>query len=262
MSLIAVFLLMAAAAPWAPARAQTLQKVQEKGTLAVAVFASVKPISFVDPQSGQIVGFVPDLIGLYAKDLGVKIEFLNYDWAGLFPALLTGKVDVVAANVTTTIPRTATLGLAGFWLVTGGHAAVLAGSPYHTLEDLNKKGVVVGTGRGSAYVGLWERDFPNSTVKQLATTADTVQALLTKRIDAIIGDELTLLSGTSGHEKEITILAEIYTPQTYSFVTRPDDFQMQNSLNIFFQMIKLTGEYQALYKKWFGHDWQPQMVGY
>ena len=195
LAIMAIFLMMATAVPWSTARAQTLQKVVAKGTLVAAVYASVKPLSFVDPTSGQIVGFVPDLIRLYAKDLGVKVQLVNYDWLGLFPALLTGKVDVVAANVTTTIPRTATLGLAGFWLYTGGQMAVLKNAPYHTLEDLNKTGVVIGANRGSAYVEAAEQSFPNSTVEQFETISDLVQALLTKRINAFVADQLVVEFG-------------------------------------------------------------------
>lgn len=263
LTLAAAVLLMATAAPWSPARAQsTLQKIVAKGTLTAAVFASVKPLSFVDPTSGKIVGLVPDLIGLYAKDLGVKLKLVNYDWSGLFPALLTHKVDVVAANVTTTIPRTATLGLAGFWLYTGARMAVRTGSPYHTLEELNKKGVVIGTARGSAYVEKVEHDFPNCTVKQFETLADLVQALLTGRITAMVADQLTVEAGIAGHEKQISVINQTYVPQTYSFATRPHDYQLQNSLNTFFRLIKLNGQYEALYKKWFGHAWHPKYVGY
>lgn len=263
LTVAAAFLLMATVAPWSTARAETtLQKIVAKGTLNVAVFASVKPLSFVDPATGKIVGFVPDLIGLYAKDLGVRLKLMNYDWSGLFPALLTDKVDVVAANVTTTIPRTATLGLAGFWLFTGARMAVRAGAPYHTLEALNKKGVVVGAIRGGAYVAKVEHDFPNCTVKQFETLADLVQALLTGRITAMVADQIAVKAAITGHEKQISVINQNYVPQTYSFATRPLDYQLQNSLNTFFRLIKLNGQYGALYEKWFGHAWHPRYAGY
>ena len=264
-ALMALALTMAVAGPWSGAQADEqnhLQKVVSDGTLTAAVFASVKPLSFVDPSSGEIEGLVPDLIRLYAKDLGVKVKLVNYDWSGLFPALLTGKVDVVAANVTTTIPRTASLGLAGFWLFTGARMAVPKGSPYHALADLNKKDVVIGCARGSAYVKKVEHDFPNTTVKQFQTLTDMVQALMTKRVNAIVADQLTIEAGVHGHEADISVIPETYVPQTYSFATRPNDFAMQNSLNTYFRLIKLTGEYQKLYKKWFGTDWKPMTVGY
>lgn len=262
LTVAAALLLTVTSAPWSTARAQALQSIVSKGTLEVAVFASVKPLSFVDPASGEIVGFVPDLIGLYAKDLGVKLKMTNYDWSGLFPALLTNKVDVVAANVTTTIPRTVTLGLAGFWLYTGGAVAVASGSPYHALADLNKKDVILGTVRGSAYVEKVQHDFPNVTVMQFQTLSDMTQALLTGRTTGMVADELTVQSGAAGHEQQIRIIDETYVPQTYSFATRPQDYDLQNSLNTYFRLIKLTGEYGALYKKWFGHDWKPKYEGY
>ncbi len=260
-AVIATLLLVVTAVSTSSAQ-DTLQKIKSSGKLDVAVYASVKPLSFVDPQTGDITGFAPDLIRLYAEKLGVKVELHNYDWSGLFPALLTGKVDVVAANVNTTIPRTVTLGLTDPWLFTGGSIAVRAGSPYHTLADLNKEGVVIAAIRGSSYIPALKRDCPKTTIKEYTAIADLVQALLTKRIEALVMDQLAVLSGIEGHNKQVYVIPDRYVPVTYSFAVSPNDYALQNSLNTFFQMIKLNGEYKALYKKWLGHDWNPKMVGY
>lgn len=260
-AVIATLILVTTAVPSMAAQ-NTLQKIKSSGTLTVAVFASSKPLSFVDPQTGNITGFAPDLIRLYAKKLGVKVQLHNYNWSGLFPALLTDKVDVVAANVNTTIPRTVTLGLTIPWFFTGGSIAVQAGSPYRTLADLNRKGVVIAAIRGSAYVAELKHDFPKATVQQYDALTDVVQALLTKRVDALVLDHLSVLSGIAGHEKQVYVIPETFVPVTYSFAARPNDYALQYSLNTFFRMIKLNGEYQALYKKWFGHAWKPKVIGY
>ena len=263
LSLSAAFLMAAAVlVPGARAEDTTLTDIVSKGELTAAVFAGAKPLSFVDPSSGEIEGFAPDLIRLYGKKLGVEVKLVNYDWSGLFPALLTKKVDVVAANVTTTMPRTASLGLAGFWMFTGARVAVAAGAPYTKLSDLNQDGVVIAVTRGSNYVKKIADDFPKATVKQFETLADVVQAVQIKRATGFVADQLVVEAGIRGREDAFSVIPETYVPQTYSFATRPEDVQMQRSLDIFFRLIKLSGEYQALYKKWFGVDWKPLTVGY
>src|SRR5205823_9604415 len=57
----------------APAAAQTLEKIKQRGTLIVGSKADYKPFGFRDP-SGAIVGFEPDIAKLVADKLGVKLE--------------------------------------------------------------------------------------------------------------------------------------------------------------------------------------------
>src|SRR5256885_17065622 len=57
----------------APAAAQTLEKIKQRGVLVVGTKADYKPFGFRDP-SGAIVGFEPDIARLVADKLGVKLE--------------------------------------------------------------------------------------------------------------------------------------------------------------------------------------------
>ena len=42
-------------------------------------------------QAGARTGSAVELAELMAKEMGVKITFLDFDWDGLIPALLSGK---------------------------------------------------------------------------------------------------------------------------------------------------------------------------
>src|SRR5262245_9371074 len=57
----------------APAAAQTLEKIKQRGVLVVGSKADYKPFGFRDT-SGAIVGFEPDIAKLVADKLGVKHE--------------------------------------------------------------------------------------------------------------------------------------------------------------------------------------------
>jgi len=150
--LLIVFIIIVISSALAFAADQTaLERILNRGKIIVATDASIKPLSFISSKTDKIEGFEPDLAKLYAEKLGVEIELMDYSWAGLFPALQSGKVDLVAANITMTIPRTAKLGFVEPWLITGGSVMVRKDAVYKSLEDLNSEDVTIGATKGSVY---------------------------------------------------------------------------------------------------------------
>ena len=71
--LTAAAAVLGAALAAAPAAAQTLEKIKQRGVIVVGSKADYKPFGFRDP-SGAIVGFEPDIARLVAERLGVKLE--------------------------------------------------------------------------------------------------------------------------------------------------------------------------------------------
>jgi polar amino acid transport system substrate-binding protein len=63
-----------------------------------------EPFSFVDG-SRKIVGYDIELARLIARKLGRKLEIVNMDFGGMIPALISGKVDMIAACITITEER-------------------------------------------------------------------------------------------------------------------------------------------------------------
>ena len=240
-----------------------LERILDRGEIIVGTDASIKPLSFTSSETDEVEGFIPDLAKLYAKKLGVKIKIRDFSWSGLFPALETGKIDLIAANITTTIPRTAKLGFVEPWLFTGACALVRKDAPYKSLKELNSEDVTFGQTKGSYYVETVQKDFPRAKVKKFESLAEWVQALLTKRIDVVIDDELVIkLSALQGNEDKLKVIPENYMPQTYRWSANIEDTHLRKSLDIFFQEIKITGEYAEIYKKWMKEDWQPKVIGF
>ncbi len=56
-------------------------------------------------EKNQVVGYDIDVVEAIAKHLGKKVEIVDMSFDGLIPALMTGKVDLVAAGMTNTEER-------------------------------------------------------------------------------------------------------------------------------------------------------------
>src|SRR4051794_17028703 len=81
-----------------PAAAQTLDKVKQRGVLAVGSKADYKPFGFRDP-SGKVVGFEPDMAQDVADRLGVKLEIEPVVSSNRMQFLQQGKIDLMIATM-------------------------------------------------------------------------------------------------------------------------------------------------------------------
>src|SRR2546423_13739446 len=82
----------------APAAAQTLEKIKQRGVLVVGSKADYKPFGFRDP-SDAIVGFEPDLARLVADKLGVKLELEPVVSPNRMQFLQQGKIHLIIATM-------------------------------------------------------------------------------------------------------------------------------------------------------------------
>ena len=74
-----------------------VEQIMKRGTLRVGMSTFV-PWAMKD-KTGKLVGFEIDVATQLAEDMGVKVEFVPTKWAGIVPALLTGKFDVIIGGM-------------------------------------------------------------------------------------------------------------------------------------------------------------------
>ena len=61
------------------ANADVVEDIIKRGELRVAVQTQGPPVSFID-KNGKRTGFAMEVIEMMAKDMGVKLKVLDYDW--------------------------------------------------------------------------------------------------------------------------------------------------------------------------------------
>jgi len=74
------------------------------GVLKLGTAATTEPFSFVDG-SRAIVGLDIEIARLVAQKLDMKLEIVAMDFGAMIPALISGKVDMLAACITITEER-------------------------------------------------------------------------------------------------------------------------------------------------------------
>jgi len=48
---------------------------------------------------GEVVGFPVDVLKAMSQSMGVKLEIVSIDHAGIIPALLTNKLDIIGSSM-------------------------------------------------------------------------------------------------------------------------------------------------------------------
>ena len=87
-----------------PAPMPDIPSAGANGVLRLGTASVTEPFSFVDG-SGKIVGYDIELARYIAKKLDKRLEIVNMDFGGMIPALISGKVDMIAACITITDER-------------------------------------------------------------------------------------------------------------------------------------------------------------
>jgi len=220
------------------------------------------PFTFEDPVTGEPAGLTIDIVRLYCEELGLKLEVDWFDWAGVIPALLTGKVDMIAAPLSRTVRRSTQILYTDPYIFAPGGVVARKGR-FKSLADLNDPSVTLTTTAGSIHEEIGRKLFPQAKMLPVPTVADHNAALLAGRADAILTDKYFVGAAlVAQHPDELELLPGYTFVDSFAFAVRYDSFKLWASFNEFLRLIKLDGRYAQIYKKWVGIDWEPVFTEY
>jgi polar amino acid transport system substrate-binding protein len=240
--------------------AGTLEDIVNRGELRVAVQSGAAPYAFVD-KNGQQAGSMIDFTKGMADAMGVKLVILDFDWDGLIPALLSGKADILAADMTPTLKRALKITFTDPWIYVQPCIFTKTGASFQTLEDVNKAGVTVGVLLGSTGETMAKTYLPNATIKSYKGGGRMiVQALLAGHVDAGVNDDLAVLTVLPDFPpKSIRLLDKRLGmgKDPLSFAVRHESVNLWQWINLYFSTIRANGEYDKNIDYWMkGTDWK------
>ncbi len=231
------------------ASADVVQDIVKRGELRVAVQTQGPPVSFVD-KNGERTGFAVEVIKMMAKDMGVELKMLDYDWKGLIPAVRSGKADFLAADMTPNPKRTLVLNFTDPYLYSDVVLYAKKSKPFKTWQDACRKGIAIGVVQGSSNVGLLKSKCPESTIKEFAGGGPAVaQAVAADRVDAAINDQASA-AGYVIEYPAFHVLEGALKSWPLSFATRPEETHLLRWLDNYFMLIRTDGRLDALADYW------------
>lgn len=241
----------------------TLNQVLKRGELRVGLEAGYIPFEMRDKR-GQIIGFDVDLARLMARSMGVKVTFVNTQWDGIIPALLTDKFDILMSGMTITPERNLQVNFAQPYLVIG-QTLLLAKkheAAVKTVKDLNDPKYLITTKLGTTGEIAAKRYLGKARLKTYETEADAVLEVRNGRADAFVYDLPYNVVYVAQFKDALVHLKEPFTREPLGWAVRKGDPDFLNWLDHFQNQIRNDGSYDALYNKWFeGTAWLANIQG-
>lgn len=238
----------------------TLDEIAKRGELRIACQTQGAPFSFVD-RNGDRTGSSVELCQLIAKEMGVKVKFLNYDWDGLIPALLSKKADMLAADMTPTLKRAMKIAFTTPYFYTGAVAFVKQDSPIQTIEDCQKSGMKVAVLLGSTGETAAKKIFPEAELKSYKGGGPLlIDAVLKGLADFGVNDGSAVRGQRASFPPDsIRILEPQLTKEPLSFAVRYDSLDLLEWLNLFFLHVGLDGRLNENLDYWVNSlEWKKQ----
>lgn len=236
--------------------ASIFDEIEGRGTIRIGINTRTRPFTFRDDE-GEPAGMCVDFGNLIAEYMGVKVEFIDLEWGGLIPALLAGRIDIFGDTVSNTLERAKSIAFTDSWLQTGTVVYTRKDAPYKTFADINKKGIKTAVILGAIGEPTARAVLYNTEVIAFDNTTDVTQSLLTKRADIALEDEIIAYAQVDTAPDDLWVMPGYLVVDTYSFAVRHEDVDLLRWLNLFFERIKRSGEFQEIFEKWLEREWTP-----
>jgi len=235
----------------------TLEQIMKRGVMRVGMDTFV-PWAMKD-KTGKFIGFEIDVARQLAEDMGVDVEFVPTKWAGIIPALLTGKFDVLiggmgirtkrALKVNFTIPYD----YSGMSMV--AHKKKAAG--FSSLDDFNKPEVELAVKIGTTAVMAAKKHMPKAKLRLFEDEAQAYQELRNGNVHAVVGSAPRPAYEAVKYADTLFMpMRDNFTKEPIGFALRKGDFDTLVFFNGWIQTKMDQGWLQERHHYWFGtKDW-------
>ncbi|WP_423363125.1 ABC transporter substrate-binding protein [Mycoplasma sp. P36-A1] len=167
-------------------------KIKEAGVIKIGTNSGYPPYEFYLTEDGkkELAGYDVDIANAVAKELGVKVEWVDTDFDALVPSLMTDKFDIVLAGMVNTEERQKSIDFSDDYY--DSETVVVA--PKDKIDEVktaaNLKGKKIVVQSGTTQVDAASA-VEGATVNQLPSVTDTIANILSNQSDALFIAEVS-----------------------------------------------------------------------
>lgn len=226
---------------------------KDDNTIVVGIDDKFAPMGFRDEQN-EIVGFDIDYARAAAEKMGKEITFQPIDWSSKESELNSGRIDMIWNGYTITDERKEKVLFTKPYLENSQVAITLADSPITKLDELDGKNVGL-QALSSAADALAASPLKDKV--KASEFKDNVLALTdlkTKRLDAVIIDEVVARYYMSKEEGTFKLLDESLAPEQYGIGIKKGNEELLNQLQKALDELNADGTAAKISTQWLGED--------
>ncbi|MDD2885717.1 MAG: ABC transporter substrate-binding protein [Dechloromonas sp.] len=241
--LLGAMLLFGAGATVCQAAEQTLARIAREQTLRVCIWPDYFGISYRDPKTRQLSGIDIDMAEALAKDLGVKVNFVDSSFAKLIDDVSSQRCDIAMFAIGITPQRQEKLRFTQPHLASDIYAITTQSNRrIKSWQDIDQPGSVVAVARGTLHEPVMKEKLRAATLRVLETPHAREQEVESGRADVFMTDY-----PFSQRMLRTTDWARLITPESryhltpYAYAMRPDDEAWHQRVERFVAQAKKNG---------------------
>lgn len=224
------------------------------GKLVIGIDDKFAPLGFRD-DNNELVGFDIEYAKAAVKKMGKEATFQPIDWSAKESELNSGRIDMIWNGYTITDERKEKVLFTKPYLENSQVVIVLADSSIAKLADL--AGKEVGLQSLSSAADALDANPIKAEVANVSEFADNVLALTdlkTKRLDAVVIDEVVARYYMSKEPNTFKLLDETLAPEQYGIGIKKGNEGLLDELQKALDEINSDGTAAEISTKWFGED--------
>lgn len=224
-------------------------QAQDK-VLRVGTDATFPPMEFVE--NGKRTGFDVELVEALAKSMGKQVEWVDIDFKGLIPGLISKRFDMAVSAIYITDERKKVVDFANSYYA-GGLVVMTkeSNTSIKKLSDLDGKKVSVQVGTKS--VGYLQEHYPKVQRVEVEKNQEMFNLVDIGRADAAVTGKPAAFQYVRTRPG-LRVLEEQLTTEEYGMALRKDTPELTKSVNAALAKLKADGSYAAIVKKWFSNS--------
>ncbi|MEQ8400913.1 MAG: transporter substrate-binding domain-containing protein [Roseitalea porphyridii] len=238
------------------AAAQDLPDLEGR-TITVVTENAYPPLQFLDPETGEQIGWEYDAMAEIAERLNAEIEYQNISWDAMIQAVSDGQYDIGMTGITIREDRAEKVDFSDkymtsemFMLVRGDEDRFNDAESFAADENL-----LVGAQPGTTpfYVAVYDvldGDEGNARIKLFETFGAGVQALRTGDVDMVLTDGTAGQGYVDASDGALKLVGEPLGTEDFGFIF-PKGSDLVEPVNAAIASMEADGTLDALNRKWF-----------
>jgi polar amino acid transport system substrate-binding protein len=233
---------------------QQAQDNAKKPVLRVGSETQYAPFEMVE--NGEYVGFDMDLIRAIGAAEGYDVKIESMGFKALIPAVMADKIDCAVSAMSITDERKQSIDFSNPYFQAGLVIAVQEKTQgISSRDDLKGKKLAAekGTTGAAASEKIKELD-PKTEVRIFDTVGAAFMELEKGSVDAVINDmPVTAYYISKEGKGKVKMVGDVFqADDQYGIAIKKGNTKILNAINDGLAKVKANGEYDKIYKKWFG----------
>jgi polar amino acid transport system substrate-binding protein len=257
MATMKLVLSLAAASAFAvPAIAADLPDLEGREVVVVTENA-YPPLQFVDPSSGEAIGWEYDAMAEIASRINITVVYENTSWDAMIPAVSEGQYDLGMTGITIREDRMEKVDFSQKYM-TSQMRMIVAGDEERFSDAAGfaaDPDLLAGAQPGTTpfYVTVYDildGDEANPRIKLFETFGAAVQALRTGDVDLALSDSTAANGYVNASDGGLKIVGEPLGTEDFGFIF-PKGSELVEPINAAIASMEADGTLEALNTKWF-----------